>query len=216
MKHPEDHPGDMADLKLDSFLDQLAERTPTPGGGGATAAAGALATALARMVAAYSIHKKTTPEIRLKIEQAARQLHSADQILRALITQDAVAYERMTEAGRNARSNPETQPAYQEAVLTAVGMPMEMVAVATQALDTMDSIKEIASRYLLSDLAVSAVLADATARAARYTVRINLAELTDTDMRKKLSSDVDQMLQRCDRSRESIESFVRTRLESPS
>jgi len=216
MNHPKDHLEDLADLKLDTFLDQLADRTPTPGGGGVTAAAGALATALARMVAAYSIHQKTTPENRKKIEHVARKLHNADQILRALITQDAVAYERMTEAGKKAKENPETQPAYQEAVLSAVGMPMEVVAIATQALDTMDSFKDIASRYLLSDLAVSAVLADAAARAARYIVGINLTELKDADMRKKLFSDVDQMLQRCDRSRGSIESFVRTRLESPS
>ncbi|MGI0068150.1 MAG: cyclodeaminase/cyclohydrolase family protein, partial [Thermoplasmata archaeon] len=36
------------------FLDRIAARTPTPGGGSAAAAAGALAAALGEMVLAYS------------------------------------------------------------------------------------------------------------------------------------------------------------------
>lgn len=204
---------DFADLSLDEFLDQLADRTPTPGGGGVTAAAGALATAMARMVAAYSITQKTQPEVQQKIEQAAKKLHSDDQILRALITQDAVAYVQMTEAAKKAKENPNVKGEYQKAVFTAVSVPMEMAAVATRALDTMDSFKEIASKYLLSDLAVAAIYADATVRAASYTVRINLPQLSDDNMRIKISSDLDQMTQRSRVSRDSIESFVRSHLE---
>ena len=110
------NPTDFAELSLDEFLDQLADRTPAPGGGGITAAAGALATAMARMVAAYSITKKTPPENQKKIEQAARKLHSDDQILRALITQDAVAYVQMTEAAKKRKENPDTRSEYQESV----------------------------------------------------------------------------------------------------
>lgn len=207
------NPKDFAELSLDEFLDQLADRTPTPGGGGVTAVAGALATAMARMVAAYSITKKTQPDHQKQIEEAARKLHSDDQILRALITQDAVAYVQMTEAAKKVKENPDVQDEYQKTVFSAVGVPMEMAAVATRALDTMDSFKEIASKYLLSDLAVAAVFAEATVRAAQYTIGINLPQLSDDDMRKKISADIDQMLQRSRASRESIESFVRAHFE---
>ncbi len=208
-----ENPKDFADLSLDDFLDQLADRTPTPGGGGVTAAAGALATAMARMGAAYSITKKTQPEVQQKIERAAKKLHSDDQIFRALITQDAIAYVQMTEAAKKARENPDAQGEYQEAVFAAVSVPMEMAAVATRALDTMDSFKEIASKYLLSDLAVAAIYADATVQAASYTVGINLPQLSDDNMRIKISSDLDQMTQRSRTSRDSIESFVHSHLE---
>jgi len=140
-------------------------------------------------------------------------LHNDDQILRALITQDAVAYVQMTEAAKRVKENPDAQAEYQEAVLTAISVPMEMAAVSTRALNTMEAFKEIASKYLLSDLAVAAIYADATVRAARYTVGINLPQLADDSMRKKISSDMDQMLQRSQTYRESIESFVRSHLE---
>jgi len=90
---------------------------------------------------------------------------------------------------------------------------MEMAAVVSNALTTMDELKPVASRYLLSDLAVAAVLADATARACFYTVRVNAREVSDTATRAKLLSDIDEITEHCARRRESVETFVREHLE---
>ena len=50
--------------------------------------------------------------------------------------------------------------------------------------------------HLLSDLAVCAELAMATARCAIYNVRVNLPDLSNDAERKKVESDLDQMLSR--------------------
>jgi formiminotetrahydrofolate cyclodeaminase len=208
---------DYTKLGLESFLDRTADRTPTPGGGSVTGAAGALACALARMVAAYSVRKSTESTARTRIEETAVRLRRADQLLRALITQDAVAYAEMTEAATSRRLQPARTPAdektYQDAVLAAVAVPMEMAALVSNALSTMDEFKAVASRRLLSDLAIAAVLADATARSAAYTVRVNARELNDTQEKTKLLSDMDDIIEHCAGHRESIESFVRDHLE---
>lgn len=205
---------DLTKLSLDSFLDQTADRTPTPGGGGVTGGAGALACAMARMVTAYSTGKKTQPDDRTRLETTAGMLHRADQLLRALITQDAVAYTNMTEAAKSAKDDPASQTAYDEAVLAAVAVPMEMAAIASNVLSTMDRCKDIVNRYMLSDFAIAAVLADATARAARYTVQINARELSDIAERAKLLSDADEILKHCARDCDSIETYVRGHLEN--
>lgn len=205
---------DLTKLSLDSFLDQTADRTPTPGGGGVTGGAGALACALARMVTAYSTGKNTKPDDRTRLETTAGMLHRADQLLRALITQDAVAYTNMTEAAKIAKDDPASQSAYEDAVLAALAVPMEMAAIASNVLLTMDGCKDIVNRYLLSDLAIAAVLADAAARAARYTVQINARELSDVAERAKLLSDADEILEHCARHCESIETYVRGHLEN--
>lgn len=210
---------DLTKLSLDSFLDHVADRTPTPGGGSVTGMAGALACALARMVGVYSTGKKTAPALRTRVEATAVQLHRADQLLRALITQDAIAYMNMTAAaGRSSASGKagdasSAQTTYNDAVLAAVAVPMEIAAIASNALATMDEFKDAASRYLLSDLAVSAILADAAARAARYTVHVNARELRDATMRERLHSDIDDILKHCARFRESIEAYVYEHLE---
>ncbi len=205
---------DLTKLSLDSFLDRTADRVPTPGGGGVTGGAGALACALARMVTAYSIGKKTEPDDRTRLETTAGMLHRADQLLRALITQDAVAYTNMTEAAKVAKDDPASRAAYDEAVLAAVAVPMEMAAIASNVLSTMDRCKNLVNRYLLSDLAIAAVLANAAARAARYTVFVNAGELSAVAERAKLLSDADEILEHCARHCDSIETYVRGHLEN--
>ena len=208
---------ELTSLSVESLLDRTAQRTPTPGGGSVTGVAGALACSLARMVAAYSLRKDTDATARSRIEETAAQLHRADELLRALITQDATAYADMTEAAKRVKddpSDPAARTAHNEAVLAAVAVPMEMAAIASNALSAMDEFKTIASRYLLSDLAIAGVLAEATARSARYTVGINAPELDDAQQRAKVLSDTNDVLEHCARRRESIETYVRGRLET--
>ena len=126
---------------VDDLLDHVAQRAPTPGGGSVAALAGALACALGRMVAAYSVTNKTSPQDRKNIESVMGKLRSADELMRALITQDAVAYRAMTAAAKVAREDPALAPRHQEAVLSAIGVPMEIAAIAANALSIMDAFK---------------------------------------------------------------------------
>ncbi len=203
---------DLAQQRLDDFLNQVSDRTPTPGGGSVAAAAGALACALARMVAAYSVGKKTDDDAREHVQQAAGRLRTADEILRALITQDAAAYSALT-ASRSTESKPASRD---ELVMGAVAVPMEIAAVATRALAAMDDIKTLANRHLLCDLGIAAVLAEATSRAARYTVQVNVVELSDPALRARLLGNIDAMIQRGAGHCDSIQTLVRDHLENGS
>jgi formiminotetrahydrofolate cyclodeaminase len=205
---------DQTTSSLSEFLDAIATRSPTPGGGAVAAAAGALSCAMAQMVTAYSVKKNSPDDVRSKCETARERLGRADGLFRALIMQDAQAYENMTKLGKERRDGEATtQTAYHDAVLRAISVPMEMAALAADALDTLDEFKESANRYLVSDLGVAAVLANATAEAAGYSVRINLMELTDAGLKNRITHDLGETLARCRRRDESIRSFVRNCLE---
>ena len=204
---------DITELTLNRFLDQVADRTPTPGGGGVAAAVGALGCAMAKMVVSYSINRNTEKPVREQVEGLAGRLHRAEQILRASISQDAQAYTKMTEAAKVAKADASRRPAHQEAILAAIAVPMEMAATVSNALATMDELKTVASRYLLSDLGVAAVLAEATARAARYSVRVNLRELANTATRARIADEIDSILEHCVERRGLIEAYVNEYLE---
>jgi len=204
---------DFLEYSVRGFLDAVAERKPTPGGGSVAGLAGASACAMARMVAAYSASGKTQTALQEHVTSAELQLQRADQLMRALTTQDAIAYRGMTAAAKRAKEDPSASDACQEAILAAIAVPMEMGAVASTALSTMDGFKEVASRYLLSDLGVAAVLADGAAQAAAYSVRVNLSGLSNGDVRSRIRDEIGQTLDHCTKRRASIEAFVRAHLE---
>ena len=135
------------------------------------ALAGALAGALARMVAAYSVGKNTPADVQAKMAELAAQLRTIDELQRALMTQDAEAYVHMTELGRAVRSDPEQGAAYQRAVLRAVAVPMEMAALGLQTLLILDDAKEGLSHYMVSDLGVVAVTECLSVRGGRRPVQ---------------------------------------------
>lgn len=204
---------DLTNLRFDDFLRRVAEKAPSPGGGSVAGAAGALACALGQMVTSYSVGLKTDAQTRERFEKALNSLHRLAQISKALVTQDAAAYEAMTTASKRRGESDAAAGAYQEAVLAAVAVPMEIAAVSSRALTTMDEMKEVANPYLLSDLAIAAVLADATARSARYLVQLNAAEVTDNGRQTAVLAEIDQTVEHCDTRRGAIEAFVCDRLE---
>lgn len=204
---------DCTEQTIDKWLDALADRQPAPGGGAGAACAGALAAALGRMVVAYSVGANTPEPDRARFDSLATQLQVMDQLLRALMTRDAQAYLAMTDAARVAKKDPSARSAYQEAVLAAIGVPMEIAAVATSLLAALDAAKDGMSRYMVSDLGVTAVVACAAVDGAGYMVRVNLAEVDDRRTQNKIAGDIRAVARRSAAHRASIESFVSGRLE---
>ena len=200
---------DLTETPLTSFLDRIAERAPTPGGGSVAAVVGALSASLARMVAAYSTRKNQAPSP--AVAAIVERLHQTDTILRELIDADAAAYEAMTAARRAAKSDPTAAAKYQVAVWTGIGVPMQVAAAAAESLITMEELTAHANKHLLSDLGVAAVLAAATARAARFMVLVNLPELADASRRDRLRGDADRLVEQCESRSKAIEAVVRER-----
>lgn len=199
---------DLTRKPFDELLQELAARTPTPGGGAAAGGSGALACALGRMVVEYSVGKKTSDENRERFAGAAALLHRFDELLRATITQDAAAYTAMTELAKRRGESESAEAAYQQAVLRAVGVPIEMLTAAVGANEVLADIREISSRYLTSDLVVAAVLLDGAAISAAVTARINLPELADRAAADRIEASVAALLERSTRARRAIEAFA--------
>lgn len=195
-------------LTVTAFLDRLADRTPTPGGGSAAALAGALAAALARMVGAYYAGKKPDGGHVATVQLLCDQLAQADGMLRRLIDEDAAAYEALSAAQRAKRQGRDEPSAHEQAVGVALAVPLETAAVAGNALVVMQQMLPHANPHLLSDLGVAAVLADACARAAAYSVRVNAPLLEDAAQRREILGQVADVLRRAAATTLAIESSL--------
>ena len=201
---------DVLGLSVAAFLDRLADRTPTPGGGSVAALAGSLACAMARMVAAYAQRREPAAE------PLAERLERADRVLRRLVAEDIAAYQALTAAAREAKANPAAAGQRQEALVTATLVPMEMAATAATALATMNELKVLAGRSLVSDLGVAAALALACTRAAGYSVRVNIRDMADDAMGRELARHITDLTARAVDLAAAVNGFVDQTLESPS
>lgn len=159
---------------LDALLQSLAAKTPTPGGGATACIAGALAAAQAEMVVAYSLGKKNLAEHQPRLEAALAALARARAVLLELAEEDAGAYAEMNELGKLPEADPRRMKGYPGAVERCVQVPAAALAACSNVLRLLDELTGITNRHLRSDLAISAVLAEAAARACDWNVRINL------------------------------------------
>lgn len=194
-----------------AFLDAVAAKQPTPGGGGVTAAMGALACAMARMVAAYSPGRNSDAETVASVQSLSAQLERLDHVLRGLVDEDARAYLALAAATKSLKEHPSTSTERDTALGVAVSVPLEIAAVACESLQVMERLLPVAGRYLLSDLGVAATLAAASVRAASYMVRVNTALLEEGDSKRETDAEIDHLVGKSARTLQRIETGLANR-----
>jgi methenyltetrahydrofolate cyclohydrolase len=164
---------------VDQFLSELAAKQPTPGGGAVAGVCGALAAALAQMVVSYSLGKKSLAPHQPMLEEAAKRLERARAMLLALADEDAQAYGLVNELSRLPDGDPRKAQELGPAQAASVQVPLAVGACAVDLLRLFVTLCGTSNPQLRSDLAIAAVLAEATARAARWNVLINAPSLAD-------------------------------------
>ncbi len=156
------------DQPVRGFLDELAARGPTPGGGGAAAVAGALAAGLTAMAARYS-----DAQLREAGDLAAR----ADELrhrLTDLADTDARAYQAVLAAYRLPEDGGQRQRQVREALLGAALVPLEMAETGAQVAGLAAGLACSGNPRLRGDAITAALLAAASARSAAALVDINV------------------------------------------
>jgi formiminotetrahydrofolate cyclodeaminase len=173
----------LARLTLSRFLADLAARRPTPGGGAVAASTAATAAALASMVVAFSTGRKGNESgAESVLSDLAARLERARALCLQLADEDAEAYEILSAALKTPKDDPERAGRVALAAHSAVQPPRAVLAVCADLSRVLESLRPLASPHLLSDLAISAALVGAGARAALWNIRAN-APLLDPGAR---------------------------------
>jgi len=185
------------DQTVGGFLGELAGKVPTPGGGAAAAITGATAAATAGMVVSYSVDKKSLAEHRVFNADAQKQLDRARAMFLTLGDEDATGYGVLNALWKLDKDHPDRVAGWDDAVSGAIGPPRAMVALSVEVLRVCEQLINTTNRQLKSDLGVAAVLAQASARAAAWNVKINIP-LLPADEQKSAHKAVDALLSRAD------------------
>jgi formiminotetrahydrofolate cyclodeaminase len=177
---------------VETWLFDLADRTPTPGGGGAAGMMAAIGAALIGMVTAYTTGEKWRDR-----EPRMRELNAEAAELRstalALVGEDEAAFGAVGAAYRMPRSNDAEKSARAEAIQAAlVGAadpPARVARLAGRLVDIADELVESGNPNVVSDVGVASAAAGAALEAAVLNIEINLHQIVDPQVSEGLRSE---------------------------
>ena len=165
------------------FLEAVATPSATPGGGSASAFAGALAAALGQMVAGLSRKKKSQAGFADQLSVALDELRKISDELTGAIDRDAASYEAVMAAYKlpqaDAQETRRREEVIQQATKGASEVPLKVAERAVALFERLGQLEAIAAASMRSDLQVARLMAEAGARGALANVEINLDGLTD-------------------------------------
>jgi len=170
------------------FVTSLASRAPTPGGGSASAYAGALAAALVAMVSRLNDKKDGTAGPLHEVIVPADGLASR---LSALVQEDADSFNAVVAAWKLPDTDPNKTTVKQNAQIGATRTPLETMEQALAALRLAVEGLAKSKKNCASDAGVAALLAHAAIEGARMNVMINLPEIADERVRGELKGKAD-------------------------
>jgi formiminotetrahydrofolate cyclodeaminase len=180
-------------LSLTDLLDAFASNQPVPGGGSASALAGAVGTSLLIMVAGLPKTRHGTPEERDALTAAADRLRPLRDELASLIDRDSEAYTSVIKAYRLPKSTEPEQSSRRDAIdaamRAATDAPLATIRACERVMREAETISSGGAPSAASDVAVAIELLKTAARGAALNVDTNLATLNDEDYVARVSQE---------------------------
>ncbi|MBI1747724.1 MAG: glutamate formimidoyltransferase [Acidobacteria bacterium] len=197
------------EIGLQEFVDSVAGGGATPGGGSVAALAGALGSALGRMVCSLTLGKKKYADVEAQVRPIAEGVDDLKTRLYRLIDEDAKAYETVMAAYSHPKSTKveaaERQQKIEAALKRATEVPLQTAQAALEALRSIERLRPLCNQNALSDLGVGALLALSAVKGAAYNVYINLASITDSAFKSNCGAAIAKSVAEAERLAQAIE-----------
>lgn len=202
------------DMRIEAFLEALAARQSTPGGGSAAAVSAAMGAALISMVANFTVGKKGCDEA-----EAARILARSERLrldLTAAIKADVDAFNqvmaaygmpRESEAEKAARG-----PAIQAALKAATDAPLECARLSREVIELSRSAAKTGNVNVISDAGVAALAGYAGLKSAALNVYINIGNIKDREFAEDRRARLTACLAGMEALKEEVYELVKSRL----
>lgn len=209
----------MTDIKnnsIQTFLDQLASKAATPGGGSVAALMGAQSAALTSMVCHLTLGKEKYAAVENDMQALLIQAENLRAQLTAMIQTDIDVFNRLmacyalaknTEAEQNARS-----AAIQTELKQATDIPLACAKACAEAIAISRIAAEKGSRAVISDAGAAVMTAYSGLKTAALNVYINANSLKDRKFAEEKLAELALILQGADIMTEEIYQHVKANL----
>lgn len=183
---------------IEEFLEVLSSKQPVPGGGGASALAGALGNALGQMVANLTIGKKKYADSEEEIKGLLARMEELQGEFVTLADRDAQMFAPLaqcyslpvsTEEERNYKDT-----VMEERLLDASYVPLEMMEKAVEMLHILAVLGEKGSRLAVSDVGVGVQFVRTALLGAVMNVYINTKSMKNRDKADELNAEAERLI----------------------
>ena len=204
------------DLSIQVFLDELASKSATPGGGSVAALMGAQSAALTSMVCNLTIGKPQYVKVEADMQALLQQSEALRAKLTGLIKADVDVFNRLmaayglpkeTDADKAARSE-----AIQMALKTATEVPLECARACAEAVELSRIAADKGYLGVISDAGAAVMAAYGGLKSAALNVYINTGSLKDKAFAEAKLAELAAILENIDTLVEDIYHTVKTKL----
>ncbi|HEX4151231.1 MAG TPA: cyclodeaminase/cyclohydrolase family protein [Steroidobacteraceae bacterium] len=214
--HPPAGAGTITECSIGEFLDRLASKDPTPGGGGAAAIMGAMGAALVSMVCNVSAGKKGCESVGPELREVCVQSEALRRRLTSMVADDVAAFDELMAAYKLPKDGDENKlrrsQAIQASLKRATEVPLACARDCAGVIRLSRRAGELGYLGVISDAGVGVSAAYAAARSAALNVYINAPSLKDQAFAERALAEVDGLMTFCAAESEAVYALVRSKL----
>lgn len=182
------------EMSTAQFLEKLASKAPTPGGGGAAALAGAVGISLGNMTGSLTVGKKKYASVEEEMIELNKKAEGLREQLYELIEKDAEVFMPVSKAYGIPKDDPDRDEVMEEALKGAVTVPYEIVVKCCEALEIIKEYADKGSVIAISDAGCAASMCKAAMESAALNVYVNTKPMKDREYAEMLNVKVREML----------------------
>ena len=187
----------LTELTVEGLLAETAGDAPVPGGGSISALNGAIAAALAEMVANLTIGKKKYADVQDEMAEIAKSAAALQKELVLDVDRDSEAYDGVSQAFKLPKETDEEKAirsaAIQENTNKAALVPMEVARRASALLPSIEAVVARGNQNAVTDGCVAMMCARVAVVGALFNVRINLTSIKDEEFVARLREEADRL-----------------------
>lgn len=189
--------GDLKDLTVEGFVDVTASDAPAPGGGSVSALAGALAAALAEMVANLTVGKAKYAEVEGEMKELAAAGAALRKELVDDIQKDSTSFNLYMDAIGMPKDTDEEKAARREAMQNglkaAAQVPLSVAEAAFKIFPIAEAVVARGNTNAVTDGLVASMMARTAVIGALFNVKINLGSIKDEAFVADLAAKVKEL-----------------------
>ncbi|MCX7073672.1 MAG: cyclodeaminase/cyclohydrolase family protein [Methylococcales bacterium] len=207
---------EIKDNSLQNYLDTLASKSATPGGGSAAALMGAQAAALTSMVCNLTIGKPKYAEVETEMQALLEKSEALREVLTDMIKADVDVFNRlMTTYGLPKETDDEKvarSTQIQLVLKDATDVPLACAKACAEVIVLSRVAAEKGSSAVISDAGVAVMSGYAALKSAALNVYINAASLKDRDFAEAKLAELNAILDGAEIASQEIYKLVKSRL----